>query len=89
MRIHLNYGHIIRSSNLFRRDYKISNILFQDVPKGKKPRETSTSKVLSRKPDDIAKNKTLSRDTPYKVHPQKSDDEIEVHNIIAMYVTHF
>jgi len=50
----------------------------------KKPYDTPTSKVPSRKSDDISKDRTISRDTPtHKIHPQKSDEEIEVYNIIA------
>lgn len=63
-------------------------MLFQDILKEKK-HNTPTSKLLSRKFDDNSKDKTLSRDTPIdKIHPQKSDDEIEVYNIIARHKLH-
>lgn len=59
-------------------------MLFQDILKEKKPHDISTNKVLSHKYDDNSKDKTLSHNTSiHKIHPKKSDDEIEVYNIIA------
>lgn len=49
-------------------------MLFQDAPKEKTHlRDTSTSKILSHKFDDLPTDKTLSRDI-HKIHPQKSDE---------------
>ena len=64
-------------------------MLFQDILKEKKPHDTPTSKVLSRKYDDNSKDKTLSHDTPiHEIHPKKFNDKIEVYNIIARHINY-
>lgn len=50
-----------------------------------------TSSKISHKSDDIPIDKThsLSVTSTYKIHPQKSDEEIEVYNIIMRHELHY
>lgn len=50
-------------------------------------RDTSISKILPHKIDKISKDNTLSRDTPtHKIHPQKTDEKIEVQNFVFLRI---
>lgn len=83
MQLYLNHKYFSEvAQNFFVRDYKILYILFQDTPEEKiHLRDTSTNKTLPHKIDEVSKDKTLPRDTPtHKIHPQKSNEKIEVYN---------